>query len=247
MDGVEGVPRCRCQDLANVEVEAYRQRVKAEEWTRLSLAFPLERGPVFAVLLATGCDRCDLIFTYHHAILDGESARRVLRNVLARYAGERVTPGASFRALCERPAAPVAPLVATLADYVPVLPAPPPRSTGMGDFVWRLFHRLLAVRAWLAARRVRRHAKTLPLAHRPVAYAGGDITSQPLSRALDGAVTASQGATLPPRPLYGRLRSRSISLSRGPPVTSHSASSYRDEMVGARTPWAWSRTASHCA
>ncbi len=175
--------------LAALDLAAYRQRVKAEEWTRISRTFALDAAPLFEVCLLEGADRCDLVFTYHHAILDGESARRVLRNVLARYAGREIAPAReSFRAFCERPRDPAVALRARLAGHVMTPPAPAPRATGMGDLAWRVFHRLLAIRAWLAAWRVRRRGRRLPLAHVPAVYAGGDIASQPLPRVLDAAI-----------------------------------------------------------
>ena len=175
--------------LRALALAAYRQRVKAEEWTRISRAFDLAAAPLFEVCLLEGADRCDLIFTYHHAILDGESARRVLRDVLARYAGQPVAVAPeTFRSVCERPVASPDALRARLAGHVAAALAPTPRATGMGDLAWRLFHRLLAIRAWLAAWRVRRRSKRLPLTHAPSVYAGGDITSQPLPQVLDAAV-----------------------------------------------------------
>lgn len=187
-------------DLTALPLAAYRQRVKAEEWTRISRAFALDAAPLFEVCLLEGRDRCDLVFTYHHAILDGESARRVLRNVLARHAGRDVAPAReSFRAFCERPRASATALRTRLAGHVVVVPAPAPRATGMGDLAWRLFHRLLAIRAWLAAWRVRRRQKRLPLSHAPAVYAGGDIASQPLPRVLDAAIaTWSRGQRTTP-------------------------------------------------
>lgn len=178
--------------LAALALDAYRLRVKAEEWARLSRTFDLATAPLFDVCLLTGADRCDLIFTYHHAILDGESARRVLRAVLARAAGDLVlaAPAESLRAGGERPvpSAPTTALRARLAGHVGTPPRPPPRATGAGDLAWRVFHRLVAIRTWLAARRVRRHRARLPLTHVPAVYAGGDLTSQPLPRALEAAL-----------------------------------------------------------
>jgi non-ribosomal peptide synthetase component F len=63
----------------------------------------------------------------------------------------------------------------------------------MGDTVWRLFHRVIALRARFAAARVRRRSK--PIRHLltaarlvPATYSGGDITSQPLASSLTAAI-----------------------------------------------------------
>jgi hypothetical protein len=181
-------------DLRGVDAEAYRLRVLAEEWTRISLAFALDAPPLFALALLQGPEsRSDLIFTYHHAILDGESARRVLRRVLAHYAGDaRPTAGTGPRLRARRRAsarAIDARWRAMFAGYAPTPELAPPKATRMGDTVWRLFHRVIAIRARLAAARVRRRSKKirglLAAAHlAPATYAGGDITSQPLSASL---------------------------------------------------------------
>ncbi|CAN5199686.1 hypothetical protein BH11MYX1_BH11MYX1_24220 [soil metagenome] len=174
--------------LASLELAAYRVRVRAEEWTRISRVFALGRAPLFDVCVLTGANRSDLVFTYHHAILDGDSARRVVRNVLARYAGEQVAVlGRSFREAVARPVRSEQ-LERRLAGHVATLPAAPPRTTGMGDLSWRVFHRLLALRTWFARRRVRRHRKLLPAGYTPTVFAGGDLTSQPLPNVLEAAL-----------------------------------------------------------
>jgi len=186
-------------ELAALELGADRMRVLAEEWTRLSLAFALDRAPLFAICLLQGPGaHSDVIFTYHHVILDGESARRVLRSVLARYAGHpasRAEPFAGFVARTARP--PDQRWRALLAGYQHVDEPEPPPATKFGDFVWRLFHRLLAFRAGRAAARVRRLARRKRLRGllasarlTPASYGGGDVASQPLSRALDRTIRA---------------------------------------------------------
>lgn|GEM_PF-811235 len=167
-----------------LDLAAYRIRVRAEEWTRISHVFALDRAPLFEVCLLTGAERSDLVFTYHHAILDGESARRVVRDVLARYAGQDVVVGPVSRVVPVRSAA----LERRLAGHTPTLPAPPPATTGMGDVGWRLFHRVLALRTWLARRRVRRQRKRLPAGYEPAVFTGGDLTSQPLPSVLEAAI-----------------------------------------------------------
>lgn len=186
-------------DLTALELEAYRLRVLAEEWTRLSLTFALDRAPLFSICLLQGpAERSDLIFTYHHAILDGESARRVLRAVLTRYAGRSASHGepfAGFVARADRP--PDHRWRDLLAGYQHVAEPEPPLATKFGDFVWRLFHRLLAFRGGRAAARARRFARREPLRGllasaglAPASYGGGDITSQPLSRSIDRTIRA---------------------------------------------------------
>ncbi|MEO8844844.1 MAG: AMP-binding protein [Kofleriaceae bacterium] len=179
-------------DLHGLDGEAYRLRVLAEEWTRMSLTFALGAPPLFTLALLQGPEsRSDLIFTYHHAILDGESARRVLRSVLARYAGtSRPSPRGQHR----RRRRPIdARWRAMFAGHVPAADPVPPKATRMGDAVWRLFHRVIALRAWFAARRVRRRStpiRGLLTAARlvPATYVGGDTTSQPLASSLTAAI-----------------------------------------------------------
>lgn len=185
-------------DLRALDLEAYRLRVLAEEWTRLSLSFALDRAPLFEICLLEGASRCDLIFTYHHAILDGESARRVLRSVLSRYAGRPETRSEAFGTFVGRTAhAPSKRWSEILAGYTHVAEPEPPAATKMGDFVWRLFHRLIAFRARGAAARVRKRAKRKPLRgllatarFAPASYGGGDIASQPLPRSLGRTIRA---------------------------------------------------------
>ena len=176
--------------LAALDLATYRVRVRAEEWTRISHVFALDRAPLVDVCLLTGAGRSDLVFTYHHAILDGESARHVIRNVLARYAGEPVAAtGRAFRAALAGPVRAEA-LARRLAGHVPTVPSAPVRATGMGDLGWRVFHRLFALRGWRARRRVRRHRKLLPAGYEPAVFTGGDLTSQPLPEALATAIAA---------------------------------------------------------
>lgn len=174
--------------------KADRVRVLAEEWTRISLSFDLTTPPLFAVALLHGEERCDLVFTYHHAILDGESARQVLRMVLARYAGDEIVTTASAPRRIE-----IDPRWrAMFAGFQPTDDPPAPPATGLGDRVWRLFHRVIAIRARLAAARVRRRSKALPLDFTPAVYAGGDITKQPLASPHAAALrtwAAARGVT----------------------------------------------------
>ncbi len=174
--------------LETLDLAAYRVRVRAEEWTRISRVFALDRAPLFEVCLLTGAQRSDLVFTYHHAILDGESARRVVRDVLVRYAGQHVIGGGGPAAACTQVRSEA--LVRRLAGHVPTVPAPAPRTAGMGDLGWRMFHRLLALRTWLAHRRVRRQRRRLPAGYEPAVFVGGDLTSQPLPGVLDTAIAA---------------------------------------------------------
>ncbi len=177
-------------DARALDPETYRVRVAAEEWTRLSKVFALHRAPLFELCLLAGPNgRSDLIFSYHHVILDGESARRVIRALLARYAG-RPLPAPAIHAHPADDAVPHARWAELLAGYQYVPPPPPPRATGMGDGLWRLFHGLVSLRTRLAARRVRRGAQRWAAAGLvPSSYAGGDLTSRPIARAHGRALS----------------------------------------------------------
>ena len=184
-------------DHRDLDLERYRQRVRAEEWTRLSTAFPLDAPPLFRLCVLAGPgSRHDLIFTYHHAILDGESARSVVRSVLARYAGRPLARhGESFQAFASRPRAVDPRWRELLAEHRATAPPEVPIATGMGDLVWRLFHRVLALRTRIAAARVRRRTRRIrallsAAQLEPATYAGGDLTSQPIAAAQAGAIRA---------------------------------------------------------
>ncbi len=195
-------------DLRTLPAETYLLRVRAEEWRRISTTFRLHRAPLHALAVLAGPDaRHDLIFTYHHAILDGESARHVLRMLLAVYAGSPPAVREPFAHARARPApTPIARAGrAELADLAPASSPAPPAATGFGDTSWRVFHRLVAIRRWLAERRVARHAAREPLRSQldeaglaPPVFAGGDVTAQPLGAAFAAGLDAfarERGAT----------------------------------------------------
>ena len=180
-------------DLRGRDLEAVRLQVLAEEWTRLSLAFTLDRAPLFEVCLLSNAARSDMIFTYHHVILDGESARRVLRAVLAAYAGTPLEPSSQIvgKAMLS-----IEPFRARLGGYTHVA-EPEPKIAERGDFVWRLFHWILRLRARIATARVRRATKRKTLRRllessrlQPSVYAGGDLVSQPIATSLQRAIAA---------------------------------------------------------
>ena len=179
-------------DHRDLDLERYRLRVRAEEWTRLSTTFSLDAPPLFRLCLLAGPgSRHDLIFTYHHAILDGESARSVLRSVLARSTGRPLARyGESFQAFAMRPRAVDPRWRELLAGHRVIAPPEAPIATGMGDLGWRLFHRLLALRTRIAAARVRRRTRRLRalLSFEPATYAGGDLTSQPIAAVQADAI-----------------------------------------------------------
>ena len=186
--------RLEVVELRTLEREAYRQRVLAAEWVRLSTAFGLDEPPLFRLCVIAGPGgRHDLIFTYHHVILDGESARRVLRRLLGRDAGWSAAPAPEpcWHAVARIPALAPAPWREALAGYRHGAEPEPPGAVGMGDLAWKLFHGLITLRGWQAARRVRRRAGRGDLARlvaaaglAPAVYLGGDLASQPLARAL---------------------------------------------------------------
>jgi amino acid adenylation domain-containing protein len=188
--------------LGHLDLAAYRQRVLAEEWERMSTSFALDAAPLWSLCVIEGpSGRRDLLFTYHHVILDGESARRVLRAAFDAYAHRPVIDDASepFRSFVDRVRARSGDALAEGFDLAgaPLGSAPePPIALGMGDAVWRAFHHAVDLRQRVArlrvSARVRRHAGLGELLARerlePKAYAGGDIVAQPLSRVLVRAV-----------------------------------------------------------
>ncbi len=193
-------------DARAADARAYRRRVLAEEWTAMSTVFDLGRAPLFRVCLLRGpSERNDVVLTYHHALLDGESSRIVLRRVLARYATGTAPAKSSpaFGAFVARTRGPegarAAELVTeTLAGYASHDPADGDGRVQGGDAVWQGFHRLVGVRrrvaqARLAGRRGldRDLARLLDGSAAPASsYAGGDMGTTPLSVAFARALTA---------------------------------------------------------
>ena len=189
-------------DLRRLDPEAYRLRVRAEEWTRMSTGFRLDRAPLHALrVLAGPGDRHDLVLTYHHAILDGESARHVVRALLATYAGRARRHGEPAAIAIARRTRSAAAVRAQLAGYAPA-PAPAPvAATGFGDAVWRVVHGLVAMRTRVAAARVARRCRREPLRAQladarltPPVFAGGDVASQPLPRSMATAIASTARA-----------------------------------------------------
>ncbi|MDB4942965.1 MAG: nrps1 [Labilithrix sp.] len=202
--------------LRRVQMEAlsageHRERLLAEEWRCMGLVFPLERAPLFEVTLVSGAAGHTLLFAYHHAILDGESSRLVLRRVLARYdaADLAMVRGESMRGVVEESLALDARALRAaemLASHA-ASPEPADREETGGDLPWNTFHRALGLRSRMARWNVTlrtRLSSALRADHAsagidPAAYAGGNVAEQALSvlhgRAL-AAWSARAGATV---------------------------------------------------
>ena len=219
--------------LTELDRAAYRQRVLAEEWERMSSSFALDTAPLWRLCILQGPDaRQDLVFTYHHVILDGESARRVLRAAFDDYAGRRpdsAAPSESFRSFVERVRAPSNDELSDRLDLVD-LPteasqeAAPSSPLAMGDLVWRTFHRAVDLRQRIARLRVgARVRQSSSLAEvltqeglSPKPYAGGDILDQPLSRVLARAVRAwARQANATPTSVWMAVYALHLARERG--------------------------------
>ena len=198
-------------DLTGLGADAHRERLLAEEWRCMGRVFDLERAPLFDVTIVRGpAGQHDLFFTYHHALLDGESARIVLRRVFDRYDGRAAKPsGSSMRRLVER-SNEIGPraekLARDLQSHVPHVEALASPELG-GDAGWNLFHRALGLRGLFARFQTRLRERFRPdlradherVRMTPSAYAGGNIADETLSVLHGRAMTdwaARAGATV---------------------------------------------------
>jgi hypothetical protein len=195
-----------CSMFAPVD---YEERLLAEEWTALGRRFVLERGPLFEVTVLHGpSGRADLYFTYHHVILDGQSARLVLGAVMDVYEGRAVrTPPSTGRRLPSKiELGRAATFAQGLRDYRHPDDPEPTASTSVGDGGWRAFHWALGLRAALAGWSMNarfRSSRDLRRAHddaglAPTSYSGGNVADYPLSSLHERALrawAAKAGAT----------------------------------------------------
>lgn len=193
-------------DASSLDAESYRRRVLAEEWTRLGTTFDPERAPLFRIglVIGPGRARCDLFFTYHHAVLDGESARAVLRDLLDAYAGRAPRTRPAFGSGGGGAVAGET----QVRDAATRLLGRNARDGGeddgarddasMGDVSWRALHGVLAARAGVARLRTRarlwRDGELRRLlagaGYAPKPYAGGDLVAHPLSAIETDAIRA---------------------------------------------------------